>query len=201
MNSRSIVENVIQNGNGIAKVADMVNAGASRQEIKRLYSEGYLQRISQGYYQLASFPGLSEEEIITEVIPKAVVSMESALFYYGYSDFTPRIKSITVPRSSSRRIRNLSPVPLKIYYVTEELYELGKTSATENGVTFFIYDRERTICDLFKHRNKIDSEIFNKAIHAYVKDDLKNLKNLSAYAKRLRVYKKVTELMEVLLND
>ena len=28
----------------------------------------------------------------------------------------------------------------------------------------------------------------------------KNLQNLSGYAKKLRVYKKVTEIMEVLLN-
>ena len=42
--------------------------------------------------------------------------------------------------------------------------------------------------------------MFNKALNAYVKDDKKNLNNLSAYAKKLRVYKKVMELMEVLLN-
>ncbi|NLL23284.1 MAG: abortive phage infection protein, partial [Tissierellia bacterium] len=31
-------------------------------------------------------------------------------------------------------------------------------------------------------------------------DKEKNLENLSIYAKKLRVYKKVTELLEVLLN-
>ena len=62
------------------------------------------------------------------------------------------------------------------------------------------YDRERTICDCFKYRSRLDNEIFNKAINAYVKDDKKNLNNLSAYSQKLRVYKKVTELMEVLLN-
>ena len=63
-----------------------------------------------------------------------------------------------------------------------------------------VYDRERTICDCFKYRSRLDNEIFNKAINAYVKDDKKNLNNLSAYSPKLRVYKKVTELMEVLLN-
>lgn len=63
-----------------------------------------------------------------------------------------------------------------------------------------MYDRERTICDCFKYRSRLDNEVFNKALNAYVKDDKKNLNNLSAYAKKLRVYKKVMELMEVLLN-
>ena len=60
----------------------------------------------------------------------------------------------------------------------------GKTVVTDNGVTFLIYDRERTICDIFKHRNKIDNETFNKALNAYVKDDKKNLNNLFVYAKK-----------------
>ena len=69
-----------------------------------------------------------------------------------------------------------------------------------DGIILPIYDKERTICDCFKYKNKMDNELFAKAINAYVTDKNKNLTNLSAYAKKLRVYKKVTEMMEVLLN-
>ena len=62
------------------------------------------------------------------------------------------------------------------------------------------YDRERTICDCFKFRSRIDSETFNKALNAYANDEKKNLGRLSEYAKKLRVYNKVMELMGVLLN-
>lgn len=200
MDKKEIVKKVIENKKGIAKVSDMINAGVSREDIKRLYADGYIKRVSQGYYQLSSTTDLTDEQIISSVAPKSVVCMESALFYYGYTDFMPRVKSLAIPRTSSRKAIDSSPIPLKIYYVSSEIYELGKTIVTDNGVTFSIYDRERTICDIFKHRNKIDNETFNKALNAYVKDDKKNLNNLSAYAKKLRVYKKVMELMEVLLN-
>jgi len=63
-----------------------------------------------------------------------------------------------------------------------------------------VYDRERTICDCFKYRTRLDTETFNKALNAYANDTNKNLQNLSTYAKKLRVYKKATELMAVLLN-
>ena len=63
-----------------------------------------------------------------------------------------------------------------------------------------VYDRERTICDCFKYRSRLDNELFSKALTAYANDPKKNLTNLSVYAKKLRVYKKVIELMEVLLN-
>ena len=41
---------------------------------------------------------------------------------------------------------------------------------------------------------ELDNEMFSKALNAYAHDTKKNLQNLSAYAKKLRVYKKVTEL-------
>ena len=91
-------------------------------------------------------------------------------------------------------------MPIKAYYIQNELFEIGKKTDDFNGFTLNIYDRERTICDCFKYKNQLDSEIFNKAINAYIADDKKNLANLSKYAKQLKVYKKVTELMEVLLN-
>ncbi len=63
-----------------------------------------------------------------------------------------------------------------------------------------MYDRERTICDCFKYRTKLDSETFNKAVNAYAADESKNLANLSKYAKEMKLYAKVMNLMEVLLN-
>ena len=63
-----------------------------------------------------------------------------------------------------------------------------------------MYDRERTICDCFKYRTKLDNEIFNKAVNAYAADEKKNLANLSGYAKQMKLYTKVMNVMEVLLN-
>ena len=126
--------------------------------------------------------------------------MESVLFHYGYSDFTPRKWSIAVPRSMSRKKLDVDALVLQPYYVQQDLYELGKTTDNFDGVILSVYDRERTICDCFKYRSRLDNEMFNKAINAYANDKKKNLNNLSTYAKKLRVYKKVTDLMEVLLN-
>ena len=103
MNSKIIVESIIKSKNGIAKVADLVEGGVSRQSIKKMYADGYIKRISRGYYTLTSEPVSSDEQVISSIIPKSVVCMESALFYYGYSDFMPRVKTVAVPRSASRK--------------------------------------------------------------------------------------------------
>lgn len=200
MDIRELVSNIIIERGGVAKSADFVAEGISNGDIVRLCNEGYLERVRHGYYSIADANETSEEQLLATLIPQGIVCVESALFHYGYSDFAPRKWSIAVPRSMSRKRLDVDSLPLRAYYVSAELYELGKITDDFDGVTLTVYDRERTICDCFKYRSRLDNEIFNKALNTYANDKKKNLKNLSEYAKKLRVYKKVTELMEVLLN-
>ena len=200
MDKKTLSKQVIIEKGGIAKTSDFVAAGIPAVDIVNLCNTGYLERIRHGYYQLADGNTSSEEQLIAALIPKAIICVESALFHYGYSDFAPRKWSIAVPRSMSRTKLDIDALELQTYYVQSEIYELGKTTADFNGVMLAVYDRERTICDCFKYRSRLDNEIFNKALNAYVNDSKKDLRNLSGYAKKLRVHKKVTELMEVLLN-
>ena len=200
MDKKIISKQVIIEKGGIAKTSDFVAAGIPAVDIVNLCNTGYLERIRHGYYQLADGNTSSEEQLIATLIPKAIICVESALFHYGYSDFAPRKWSIAVPRSMSRTKLDVDVLALQTYYVQPEIYELGRVTDDFSGVKLSVYDRERTICDCFKYRSRLDHEIFSKALNAYAKDEKKNLQNLSIYAKRLRVYKKVNELMSVLLN-
>ena len=197
---KTVTKQVLIEKGGVAKSADFVAAGIRAVDVVNLCNAGYLDRIRHGYYQLAEADTTSEEQLLATLIPKGIVCVESALFHYGYSDFAPRKWSIAVPRSMSRTKLDVDALVLRPYFVGPEIYELGKVTDDFEGVSLPVYDRERTICDCFKYRSRLDNEIFNKALHAYANDTQKNLQNLSLYAKKLRVYKKVTELMEVLLN-
>ena len=197
---RAAVRDVIVSKGGIAKSADFVAAGIRAVDVVSLCNAGYLDRVRHGYYQMAEQSDATEEQMLATLIPQGIVCVESALFHYGYSDFAPRKWSIAVPRSVSRTKLDVEALPVQTYFVQQDLYELGKTTGNFHGVTLPVYDRERTICDCFKYRSRMDTELFSKALNAYANDPQKNLSNLSIYAKKLRVYKKVIELMEVLLN-
>ncbi len=200
MSSQVMLNNIFKKGSGIARTADFNANGISTQEVAKLCKEGRLLRIKHGYYQSADDPYLSEEQLLASLLPEAVICLESSLFRYGYSDLTPRAWSVTVPRNISLNKLKIDGLALGIHFTSKDLYDIGKTTADFNGVQLAIYDRERTICDCFKFRSQLDSEVFSKALNAYAKDDRKNLANLITYAKKLRVYKKVEEIMEVLLN-
>ena len=200
MDTIQIVNDTVVANGGIAKTSDFVAQGIDAKEIIKLCNEGYLTRVRQGYYRLADDSYSAEEQMIKTLIPEGIVCVESALFHYGYSDFTPRKWSIAVPRTISRKKLDIDSVPIRAYYVQKSLYEIGKTEDLFSGVDLSVYDRERTICDCFKFRSRLDSETFNRALNAYANDEKKNLSRLSDYAKKLRVYNKVMELMGILLN-
>lgn len=199
MSKKNIAKNAIEKSGGIIKTADLINAGLTKTDISNLTDNSFIERVKHGYYRLSD-SNISEEQILSTLLPEGIVCVHSALFHYGYSDYTPREWNIAVLRTISRSKLKIDEVPIKAYYIQNELFEIGKTPDDFNGFKLHVYDRERTICDCFKYKNQLDSEIFNKAINAYIADDKKNLANLSKYAKQLKVYKKVTELMEVLLN-
>ena len=200
MKKIDVAKTIIKNNGGIAKTSQLNEVGIQNSEIIRMCKTGELERVKHGYYQVAKRMDISEEKMIATFLGEGIVCMESALFYYGYSDKTPLVWTIAVPRNISRTKIKMDTLAFKPYFIQDDKLALGKIEGDFNGIKLPVYDRERTICDCFKYKSKMDNEMFNKAINAYVADEKKNLSNLSKYAKEMRVYKKVTELMEVMLN-
>ena len=201
MNKYDIANDTFDAVGEIAKKSDFISAGLKERDVYALYREGYIKRIKKGCYKLSAGDEPKEELLLSKLMAQGIICVESALFYYGYSDFAPREWAIAVPRSFSRSIKAIrEKVPVKAYYVRNETYHLGETEGSFGGVNLPVYDRERSICDCFKYRGKLDNEMFSKAVNAYAADEKKNLANLSKYAKEMGVYKKMMGVMEVVLN-
>lgn len=200
MKKLDIAKSIIKSNGGIVKTAILNEVGIQNSEIKKMCENGDIERVKHGYYQIADSMEISEEKMIATFLQEGIVCMESALFFYGYSDKTPLVWTIAVPRNISRAKTKINNLAYKLYFVQDDKLAIGKAEGIFNGIELPVYDRERTICDCFKYKSKMDNEMFNKAINAYVADENKNLGNLSKYAKEMRVYKKVAELMEVMLN-
>ena len=159
MNNRELAKAIIMSRSGVAKSADFVAAGIRAVDV-----------VNMCYYSLAGEDIVSEEQLLATLVPQGIVCVESALFYYGYSNFAPRKWSIAVPRTISRAKLEVDALVLRPYYVQDNLYELGKTTGSFQGVDLPVYDRERTICDCFKYRSRLDNELFSKALNAYAND-------------------------------
>lgn len=168
-------------------------------DIQRMLNEGLIEKIKRGYYHWIESYGKDEIVIINRLFPDGVLCMDTALFYYKYSDRTPAEWHITIDKNTSRQRTQVEHPFIKAYRVESKLLTLGETNGEIDSQKVRIYDRDRTICDVLRNMNKMDKEIFNKAIQGYVKDPKKNIPNLVQYAKALRVQKRVNDIIEVWL--
>ena len=183
----------------IIRTVDLNNAGLLSREIAELVTIGKLERIKQGYYRLAESETDSDAKLISELYPDGVLCMTTALFYFGYSDRTPLTWDIAIDRNTSKARFNIDYPYVKPYYIDKAHLDYGITEAIYEEYILRIFDRDRLICECIKHENKMDREIYNKAIQAYIKDGKKNITNLLDYAKRRNIHKKVRERIGVWL--
>ncbi len=183
----------------IMTTAELLQAKLYYADIKQLLDAGLIERVKRGFYHWIEDCGESEVAMINHLFPDGVLCMETALFYYGYSDRNPSEWSFAIDRNVSKQRTKIDYPFIKAYRVESDLVTLGETEGEIDFHKVRIYDRDRTICDVLRNMNKMDKEIFNKAIQGYVKDTKKNIPNLMEYAKVLRVQKRVKELIGVWL--
>lgn len=166
---------------------------------QKLMEDGHIEKVRRGYYQWNSSEDFSEVGTVTRLFPDAILCMDTALRYYGYSDRTPGDWHLAVSKDSGKSRFNIDYPFVKPYYIEPTVLELGLTKGDMDGHEIRIYDKDRVICDCLRYRNKMDKEIFNKAIQNYIADPEKSIPKLMEYAGPLRVKKIAKDLIGVWL--
>lgn len=167
--------------------------------LQKLIQQGCVEKVRYGYYQWIDPEDFSEVGTVARLFPDAIICMDTALRYYGYSDRTPAEWHLAVSKDSGKSRFKIDYPFVKPYYVEPSLLELGLTTGEMDGYRVRIYDKDRLICDCLRYRNKMDKEIFNKAIQNYIADSGKSVPKLLEYAKMLRVKKTAKDLIGVWL--
>ncbi len=199
MKQYKIVKEIFRVNNGIARTADITALGIRNTYLNKLIKQGVISKIKQGVYEWTESATQEDAEILKRLFPDGIICMNSALFFYGYTDRTPDAWHLAFNRDiNKKRIQIIYP-PIRPYFMEPHILEIGITHEIIQGTKFQIYDRERTLCDLLRRAGKIDRELLNKTIQNYLKDEKKNIRNLIQYGKKLRVYSKIQQWLGVWL--
>ncbi len=196
MKKEKLLKITVENG-GYITTKELSKYNINNYFLIALVKEGKLIRVSRGYYVLPN--NFSDDfYIVLSKCKKAVFSHATALYLHNLSDRTPLIYDITLPYGYGNCYKNMANISL--HYVKKENVTLGMIEIESPfGMKVRTYDIERTICDIIKNKQKMDREIFVKALKEYSSLKNKNINKLMKYAEILNVDKKVREYMEVLL--
>lgn len=190
---------VFERYDGMMRTKQLEAENILYRKIQQLIQEGYIEKVRYGYYQWINPDDFSEIGTINRLFPDAILCMDTALRYYGYSDRTPGNWHLAVSKDSGKSRFKINYPFVKPYYVEPSVLELGLNIGEIDGHSIRIYDKDRVICDCLRYRNKIDKEIFNKAIRSYINDTGKSIPKLMKYAEPLRVKKVAKDLIGVWL--
>lgn len=197
MSFKEKLKKLFKDSSGILSTEEVEAAGIPRQYLWILKNEKEIQMISRGIY--ASNEVFEDEMYLISLrTNKAVFSHETALYIHSLTDRDPLFYTVTLPSGyNPSRLKNSS---IEVHTVKKEFFEIGKTTAkTIYGRGITVYDKERTICDILRARNKMDKYVLNEAIKRYVNSKEKDIHKLTRFAKIFRVEKVLDSYLEVLL--
>lgn len=190
---------IFEQHGGMMRTSELSREKIYYADINYFINEGLIEKVRTGYYQWIDPDNLSEVVTITRLFPDGILCMDTALRHYGYSDRTPAQWDIAVSKYSNRTRFKIDYPFIKPYYVAPEILEIGLCEQEIDGNKVKMYDKERVICDCLRYRNKMDKEVFNKAIQGYVSDTGKSIPKLMEYSVPLRCQKLVKDLIGVWL--
>lgn len=187
----------IVDDSGILLTKNAIEAGISKHALYNFIRDNGFEKAAHGVY---ASPETWEDEnyILSLRCPQGVLSHDEALYYHGLTDREPLQKTITIYTGygTSRMVAD----GIKVFTVKKDLLDIGKEIVkTSYGHDIPLYNRERTICDLIRSRNRFEIQDFQTALKTYIMGKNKNLNRLMEYAKLFHVDKKIREYMEVLL--
>lgn len=158
-----------------------------------------LKKIAPGFYASPDF-AVDDYWLLQMRYPKYIFSGMSALYLHHLTDKIPENIFVACPQGYHP---SRNPLPLLVIQSIskEEIYSLGiEEVPTMFGNRVRAYDKERTICDLVKYRDRYDGETFVKAVKAYAAGN-PGQRKLFRYAKAMKMEKAVFEILELVMNE
>ena len=187
---------------GYARMSQLKQAGIHTSIIKTMLQQGIIERVKPGLYRLYEIDPKSDISIsfidVCKAVPKGVICLISAIDYYQLSTFNPPEIYVAIPQSE--KPQKIEYPPTKFYFFPERFYNLGIEKIKTRAGEVRIYNIEKTICDMFRYRDKLGEDISIEALKNYLNRKEANLIKLRDYAIRCQVKTVVLPYLKALVG-
>ena len=103
--------------------------------------------------------------IISKKYPSAIITMDSAFYYYDLTDVIPR-KTYVATNRNSNIINDEKIVQIK---VPKDILNFGKDEVIVDGEKVKMYNKERLLVELIRKKNQIPFDYYKEIISNYRK--------------------------------
>jgi predicted transcriptional regulator of viral defense system len=190
---------VFENHNGLLRVSEAIRFGVPEHIVYEMVQNGELIKEVRGVYRLADSDPLGNPDLVqvSLLVPKGVICLISALFFYELTTQIPHSIYIALPQNAGKP--RLAYPPLEVFWVTNSLHSVGVDVHVLDSVRVKIYNREKTVADCFKFRKRVGEDVALEALKDYVNQPKLDVHKLLEYAKINRVEKLMIPYLKSLL--
>jgi predicted transcriptional regulator of viral defense system len=190
----------LRNHKGYGRMKEMKASGFQTRDIRRLVEEGQLVKVKAGLYRLADMrPGETTGLVeICLAMPKAVICLTSALALHELTTFVPTAISFAIPMAD--KPIDLSYPPSEPYFFSANQYKAGIEHHETKAGNIRVYGPEKTVCDLFRYRNKLGEDIALEGLKEYLKRRNRDLNKLMRFAQVCRVKGIVSQYVRAIVG-
>ncbi|MFS8101318.1 type IV toxin-antitoxin system AbiEi family antitoxin domain-containing protein [Lentzea alba] len=182
--------------------AEALGSGVHRRELYSLRDDGSLIELSRGVFRWADAPVPTFPDLlaVSRRVPVAIVCCVSAAAVYDLTDEIPIAVQFAVPRQ--HRSPRIDHPPTEVFRFTAERFELG-LSSVEAAIGEFvrIYNRERTVADLMRLRNRLGEPLALAALRRYLHSRDARPRDLLAVARELNILGPVRTAMDAVTAE
>jgi len=183
------IEQYIVNNGGFASMKELKEANFHTREITLLVKERTIEKIKPGFYRLSDYGYFKDVNVslitVCRAEPQSVICLLSALDYYEMTDFNPSEIYYAIPHSQKKK--SISYPPVKTFFFRDRFYNPGIEIIETKYGELRIYNREKTVCDMFRYRNKLGEDLAMQSLKNYLKLKKRSIATLMKYAEICQV--------------
>jgi predicted transcriptional regulator of viral defense system len=190
---------IFTNNHGILRASKAIELGVPKHVLYEMVKTGELVREAQGIYRLSDSDPLGNPDLvqISIRVPRAVFCLISALYFHELTTQIPHSVYFALPRDV--KTPKIQYPPIRVFHFSPKPYQAGIVEHELDGVKVKIYDREKTIADCFKFREKVGMDVALEAVKDYLRQPNVNVSLLMKYARIDHVEKIMRPYLEALL--
>lgn len=191
---------VFRDAGGLLSMAEALRAGVHRRQLYQLRDDGALEVIERGLYRLVEIDESAFPDLVTvaKKVPSGVICLISALAYHEITTQIPHYVYVALPQKA--HTPTLGYPPLRCFWYSDKLLTTGVEEVRLGGCQINIFDREKTLVDCVKFRNKIGMDIVLESLKMYWNSSQVNLDKLFGYAAQFRVKRILQPIMETITS-
>ena len=184
---------------GMLRTKDVLAAGVHPRTLYALRDEGIIECLSRGLYRLSDAPVLANPDLVTVAkrVPEGVACLISALSFHEITTQIPHEIYLAISRNAEAP--RIDHPPVRIFWFAGKAFTEGIETHRLDGVPVRIYNKEKTLVDCFKYRNKIGMDTVLEALRLYREQGRIDVQALLRYAEIRRVRDVIRPYLEAVL--